>query len=97
MKSKSLYSAFIGRDVIVRSSQAGVFVGHLHACTLHTCIISNSRRLWSWNGALSVSEIARSGITGGKLGTVDPEQAVIRDACEIRICADGVADRIRSL
>jgi hypothetical protein len=58
------------RNVVIRANMSGVWFGTLVHIDAHTVDLENAKRVWSWEGgALSCSEIAIDGITGGKLGT----------------------------
>lgn len=48
----------IGKRVLVRAGSAGVHYGNLEEREGPEVLLSNARRIWSWNGALSLSEIA---------------------------------------
>ena len=60
----------IGKKVIIRSYGAGVFFGTLNEAEPTgdklTVELLNSRRIWRWEGACSISQIAED-------GTKDPE------------------------
>lgn len=47
--------------VIVRTYSAGVFAGYLKERTGKEVTILNARRLWYWEGAASLSQLAESG------------------------------------
>lgn len=51
-----------GIFVLVRTYTAGVHFGTIIERSGQEIHLSNARRLWSWNGALSLSEIAMKGI-----------------------------------
>jgi hypothetical protein len=48
--------------VIVRTYSAGVHAGNLVLRKGKECVLSNTRRLWYWKGAASLSELALSGV-----------------------------------
>lgn len=52
----------VGKYVIVRADQAGVFAGVLKERRGSEVVMSNARRLWYWDGAASISEIAVRGV-----------------------------------
>lgn len=54
---------FINKQVIVRADRAGVFFGTLAEKEGNEVKLTNCRRLWYWNGAASLSELAMSGVT----------------------------------
>ncbi len=51
----------MGNIVLVRSAMAGVFYGKLISRKRDTVVLAHSRRLWYWEGAASLSELANSG------------------------------------
>jgi hypothetical protein len=48
--------------VIVRTHSAGVFAGYLKSRKGQECVLLNARRLWSWKGAASLSQLAMEGV-----------------------------------
>lgn len=48
--------------VLIRTHSAGVHFGTLIERNGQEVHLKNARRLWSWSGALSLSEIAMNGI-----------------------------------
>jgi hypothetical protein len=49
--------------VIVRSAQAGVFAGYLKSRTGTEVLLHQARRLWYWDGAASLSQLAMEGVS----------------------------------
>jgi hypothetical protein len=47
--------------VIVRSYSSGVFAGYLESRKGHEVVLSNARRIWFWDGAASLSQLAMEG------------------------------------
>jgi hypothetical protein len=47
--------------VIVRTYSAGVFAGYLESRTGQEVVLRNARRLWYWEGAASLSQMAEEG------------------------------------
>lgn len=47
--------------VIVRTQSAGVFAGYLESRTGQEVVLKNARRLWYWEGAASLSQLAEQG------------------------------------
>ncbi|HMA04519.1 MAG TPA: hypothetical protein VKO45_01185 [Methanomicrobiales archaeon] len=54
---------FIGKYVVCRFKNAGVHAGILKAKEGQTVHLQNSRRLWYWDGAASLSELAMFGVS----------------------------------
>ena len=48
--------------VIVRTYSAGVFAGYLESKEGQEVILTNARRLWYWEGAASLSQLAMEGV-----------------------------------
>ena len=51
------------QKVIIRSDRAGVFYGTLTKREGSEVKLKACRRIWYWNGAASISELAVSGVT----------------------------------
>lgn len=49
--------------VIVRTYSAGVFAGYLESQEGQEVVMRNARRLWYWDGANSLSELAMDGVS----------------------------------
>ncbi len=75
----------IGKYVIVRGDRSGVFAGTLVSNEGQRVVLKDCRRLWYWNGAASVSQIARDGVAHPRdcKFTVTVESIAILDAIEI--------------
>lgn len=48
--------------VIVRTYSAGVFAGYLESREGKEVLMSDARRLWYWEGAASLSQLANEGV-----------------------------------
>lgn len=81
---------------IVRGNNSGVFYGEIKERNGQEVTMTNVRRLWYWDGANSISQLA-------KLGTVRPEnckftvtvdECIVLDAIEINKCSE---DAIKSI
>lgn len=79
---------YLGRKVIVRGDRSGVFFGTLVAKEGTEVELENCRRLWYWDGAASISQLAVNGTknpSGCKFTVVVPN-IIITDAIEIILC-----------
>jgi hypothetical protein len=74
--TKSAIHPAFGRYCVVRCYSAGVHVGVVVGVNGGEVALKETRRIWSWQGALSCTEIAVAGITGGKLSVAAPENFV---------------------
>ena len=50
-----------GRYCMVRTYSAGVFAGTIESRNGKEVVLSNARRIWYWDGAASLSQLATSG------------------------------------
>lgn len=48
---------------IVRANGAGVFFGEVEKIEGNTATLKNARRLWYWDGAASLSQLAQEGVS----------------------------------
>ncbi len=67
-----LKSKLIGKYVIVRTYSAGVHYGILKEKQGTEVVLENSRRIWSWKGAFTLSEIAMNGVSEARLSNQIP-------------------------
>jgi len=70
---------------IVRTYSAGVFIGYLKSLNGKHAILHNARRVWYWEGANSLSDLATIGTTkpGGCKITAPVEIVELTEAIEI--------------
>ena len=55
-----------GKYVIVRGDRSGVFAGTLVSRKSREVELTGARRIWYWNGAASISELAQRGTSRPK-------------------------------
>ena len=74
-----------GKYVVVRGNRSGVFAGVLVSQDGQKVELKDCRRLWYWDGAASISQIAKEGVNRPRSCkfTVTVDQIVILDAIEI--------------
>ena len=78
---------------IVRTDRAGVFFGEIVERTEHEIHMKNVRKLWYWDGACAVEQLAMDGTkkpTGCKF-TVIVHEMVIADPIQIIPCPENAA------
>ena len=77
-----------GKKVIIRADRAGVFVGTLKNKNGSEVTLTNCRRLWYWDGAASISQLAVDGVTkpNNCKFTVAVEEILVMDTIEIIPC-----------
>jgi hypothetical protein len=59
--TSSLAEDFIGKICMVRAETAGVFYGTVSKVQAGEIIMNNARRVWYWEGAASLSQLATEG------------------------------------
>ena len=86
---------------IIRTNRAGVFFGNIAEFDANTRIatLDNARRLWYWDGACSLSELA-------ELGTAAPNNCkfsitvkniIVCEVIEMIPCSDNAAKQIEGV
>lgn len=90
---------FMNKKVIVRGDRSGVFFGTLVAKEGKEVKLEKCRRLWYWDGAASISQIAVDGTTNPRncKFTVTVDEIIITDAIEIIPCTDKAIDKIEKV
>lgn len=80
----------IGKYVIVRADGAGVFAGTLKEKDGTEVVLTDCRRIWYWEGAASISQLATEGTTNPRACkfTVTVDTICIMDVIEIIPCTD---------
>ena len=71
-----------GTPVLVRTYSAGVHYGNLSGPAGKEIVLTNARRIWSWQGAFTLSEISLHGIVSGKVSAIVPV-ILLTEAIEI--------------
>lgn len=81
---------FLNKKVIVRGDRSGLFFGTLVAKDGREVKLENCRRLWYWDGAASISQIALEGVKNPVecKFTVTVSEIIVLDAIEIILCTD---------
>ena len=80
---------YMNKKVIIRASEAGVFYGTLVDKEGTEVELANCRRIWYWEGAASLSELALSGVTEPEKChfTVTVPSIVVMGVIEIILCS----------
>ena len=89
----------IGTYVIVRSARAGVFAGEIAARNGQEIDMTNVRRIWYWDGAASLSQLAMSGVSkpkNCKFSVVTAEHKIF-EVIEIIACTTEARQSIESV
>lgn len=81
------------RHVVVRSGQSGVWIGQLVGQRGDTVDLTEARKIWSWQGANTTSDIALTGVTKGAK-VAPPVTVTVAGCCEI---VDATTEAVASL
>lgn len=94
-----MFGNFIGKKVIVRGNKSGVFFGTLVEKEGTEVKLQNCRRLWYWDGAASISQLAVDGTNEPDdcKFTVTVEEMVVMDAIEILLCTEKAINSIEGV
>lgn len=78
----------IGKKVIIRGDRSGVFFGTLVEHNGREVTLNQCRRLWYWEGAASISQLAVTGTTKPNQCkfTMAVDSIILLDAIEIIPC-----------
>lgn len=89
----------IGKKVIIRGDRSGVEFGELVAQQGREVTLKNARRIWYWEGAASLSQLAMEGTTLPEKCnfTVAVNSITILDAIEIIPCTEEAIQSIESV
>jgi len=84
---------------IIRARGAGVFFGNIKERTGGETVIGNARRLWYWDGAASLSQLAVDGVTcpDNCKFTVVVDEITVMEAIEILKCTDKAVESIKGV
>ena len=88
----------LNKKVIIRADRAGVFYGTIIRKDRDEVELKDCRRIWYWNGAASISELALSGVKkGGNKFSVTVESITILGVIEIIPCTAEAIKNIESV
>ena len=91
----------IGKKVIVRCNAAGVFYGILSEFDAENKIakIESCRRIWYWDGAASLSQLSKDGVTNKQSSkfSVAVDEIIVCGVIEIIPCTTKAIDNIESV
>jgi len=88
-----------GKYVIVRTYSAGVFAGNLVSRKGQEVVLNNARRIWYWDGAASLSQLAMEGTSKPENCKFPCEVEIVEllQAIEIIYCTKKAEESIKSV
>lgn len=84
---------------IIRGDHSGVFFGNIKEKNGREITITNCRRIWYWDGAASISQLALEGVKNPdncKFTVTVPELTIL-DAIEIIPCSETAVKIIKDV
>jgi len=89
----------IGKYVIARGEKSGVFFGKLTERDGQEVILKNCRRIWYWDGAASITQLATDGVAKPEncKFTVEAKKNMILDVIEIIPCTEKATKNIKEV
>lgn len=84
---------------VIRGDRSGVFFGHIAKREGREVTISDCRRLWYWDGAASLSQLAAEGVKKPHKCkfTVTVQELTVLDAIELIPCAEAAVKSIQGV
>lgn len=61
-KSDNFGNELIGKYVVVRTRDSGVHIGTIIERNGIESLLKDSRRIWNWSGAFTLSEVSQNGV-----------------------------------
>ena len=91
-------TSLLNKKIIARIERAGVFHGTLDYIDNEIVRLKDARRIYYWNGALSVTDIAAKGITCGKVTIpVTTVEFMSDKIVELNECSDEATKSIEAI
>ena len=90
----------IAKDyVIIRTYSAGVFAGELKSRDGKEVVLKNARRLWYWEGAASLSQLAMEGVSKPEecKFPCEVDEITLIEAIEIINCTEQAQQSIKNV
>ena len=88
--------AMVGKYCVIRTYSAGVHVGTVKSVNGTEVILEDSRRIWNWKGAFTLSEMSQKGISEGRIAVSLPLLA-LTEAIEIIPCSEKAEKQLKAI
>ena len=79
----SIYDSWFNRQVIARTYSAGVHIGTLTETEDRKVVLANARRLWHWEGAFTLNEVASKGVSSTSRISAPIERVLLTEVIEL--------------
>ena len=87
----------IGKYVLVRTYSAGVHVGFLDAQNGKEVKLTDSRRLWYWTKAFTLSAVSQNGIGKDSKVSIPVPEIELTEAIEVIPCSAKAEKQLREI
>ena len=89
----------IGKVCVVRTYSAGVFFGLLAERNGKEAVVKDARRLWYWDGAASLSQLANEGVKKPKTCKFPApvSEVLLTEVIEIIPATDAAIENIKAV
>lgn len=81
--------------VVVRTYSAGVHCGELVSRSGKEVVLANARRIWKWQGAWTLSEVASKGIADTSKVSCEVPEMCLPEAIEVATCTEAGEKSLR--
>ena len=98
-KINKIDEAVIGKYCVVRGAEFGVFAGTVEAVEGNRALLRDARRMWYWDGAASISQIALEGVKVPEKCkfTVTVDSVLLSNVIEIIPCTAAAEANIKEV
>ena len=87
----------LGKYVVIRTYSAGVHIGVLQSQSGKEVTLTDARRIWSWRGAFTLSEVSQKGVSDESRLSMPVPAITLTEAIEIIPCSEAAEANLRSL
>ena len=89
----------IGKYCIIRTYSAGVFAGFLESIEGKVGTVTAARRIWYWDGAASLSQLAMEGTSKPEncKFPCEVESVLLTEIIEVSPCTDKAIESIKGV
>lgn len=86
---------FVGQYCIIRTFSAGVHCGIVKSIQGQQVILAETRRIWQWEKAFTLSSVAINGIGEKSLVSIQVPTILLTEAIEIIPCSEKAEKNLR--
>lgn len=87
----------LNKKCIIRCDRSGVFFGTLVSLQGQTAELLNVRKIWYWEDANAVEQVANDGVSTNSKLTVMVDSIIVTDAIQVLPCTDKAITNLESI